>query len=99
MAGIYFDYDALETTSLTGFVDMGGSLDVLDLISISVDFHMELTYTNTAGKSSVTGEAQLTVDVKVCSSACRLRSVLSGRRLVATRPPIPVSVGWACAVM
>jgi hypothetical protein len=66
MAGIYYDYDKpSRTSSLTGFVDMGGSLDVLDLISVSVDFHMQLTYTNTAGQSSVTGEASLTVDVKV----------------------------------
>jgi hypothetical protein len=66
MAGIYFDYDKpSQTTSLTGFVDLGGSLDILGLISLSLDFHLQLTYTNDAGQSSVTGEAQLTVDVKV----------------------------------
>jgi hypothetical protein len=65
MAGIYFHYDS-SGASLTGFLDAGGELDVLGLISISVEFHLSLSYQLTgADAGKVTGEASLTVEVDV----------------------------------
>lgn len=62
MAGIYFKL-AVNDTTLSGFVDMGGELDVLGIISISVDFNLSLTYDSQSNK--VTGRATLTVSVHV----------------------------------
>ncbi|MBV8276902.1 MAG: hypothetical protein JO170_16815, partial [Verrucomicrobia bacterium] len=62
MAGIYFKLATTDTT-LSGFVDMGGELDVLGIISISVDFNLSLTYDSQSNK--VTGRATLTVSVHV----------------------------------
>jgi hypothetical protein len=62
MAGIYFKLTANDTT-LSGFVDLGGEVDVLGIISISVDFNLSLTYDTASGK--VTGRATLTVSVHV----------------------------------
>ncbi len=62
MAGIYFKLVSNDTT-LSGFVDLGGEVDVLGIISISVDFNLSLTYDSASGK--VTGRATLTVSVHV----------------------------------
>jgi hypothetical protein len=65
MAGINYDYDINNGTVLTAFVDLGGSLEFLGIVSISVDFHLELIYASDNGKSSLSGEASLTVEVKL----------------------------------
>ena len=65
MAGIYF---ALTTGSvtLTGFLRCGGYLEVLGLISISVEFYLAFTYHKKDGAGSeVYGQASLTVCVKI----------------------------------
>jgi hypothetical protein len=67
MAGIYFKVQKgpPDDALLTGYLQMGGSLDVLGIISISVEFYMGLTYESTGGHSKVYGDATLTVSVSV----------------------------------
>ncbi len=60
MAGIYFKMSGDEV-SLTGFVRLNGELDVLGLISASLEFNVSLTYD---GKE-LWGQATLTVEVDV----------------------------------
>jgi hypothetical protein len=64
MAGIYFK---LKNTSsdLTGFVDIGGEVSVLGIISISIDLNLSLSYETSNGQEKVEGRATLTVSVHV----------------------------------
>lgn len=68
MAGIYFSLarkeGATETTAvLTGFLRMGGSLNVLGLVKLSVEFNLSFTYDSDTEKAY--GRATLTVHVEV----------------------------------
>ena len=60
MAGIYFKLESAKV-SLGGYVRCGGALEVLGLVSVSVEFFMGLSYL--AGKA--VGIATLTVKVEV----------------------------------
>ncbi len=70
-AGIYFSYGAdpdnggVETCILTGYVRLGGELEVLAIISMSLEFYMAITYEAIGDKSKVLGQATLTVEVEV----------------------------------
>ena len=65
LAGIYFQLTDTSTT-LSGFVDVGGEVSVLGIISISLDLNLSLTYTAYAnGKSVITGRATLTVGIHI----------------------------------
>jgi hypothetical protein len=70
-AGIYFSYGAdpdnggVETCVLTGYVRLGGELDILGLISMSLEFYMSITYEKIGDASKVSGQATLTVEVEV----------------------------------
>lgn len=61
-AGIYYRMEGDKAT-LTGFVRLGGSLDVLGLIHVSLEFDLTLTYRSDTGK--VWGQATLTVEIDV----------------------------------
>lgn len=68
MAGIYLKVilikvqgDNAEESELTGYVRAGGSLQVLGLIAISMEFYLGLTYS----KPKAWGEAKVTVKVEV----------------------------------
>ena len=66
MAGIYFKYDDTASKSevtLTGYFRCGGGLEVLGIISISVEFYLGLSYETSNNK--VWGQATLTVKVEV----------------------------------
>lgn len=68
MAGIYFSLQRKETSPdltavLTGYLRMGGSLSVLGLIKISVEFNLSFTYDSDHNKAY--GRATLTVQVEV----------------------------------
>jgi hypothetical protein len=65
MAGVYLKYDMVNTTSqLTGYLRAGGSLDVLGLISASVEFYLGFTYFF-GPPCSIAGEATITIEVHV----------------------------------
>jgi hypothetical protein len=64
MAGIRF---VLEGDSVTvgGYLRCNGFLTVLGIITVSVEFYLELTYQNEGGTSVVRGRGTLTVSVKI----------------------------------
>ncbi|MEO3413801.1 hypothetical protein AAFO92_03980 [Roseovarius sp. CAU 1744] len=62
MAGIYFRMEQDEA-SLTGYFRLGGHVDVLGLISASLELYLELEYEFSSGKC--TGRASLTIEVSV----------------------------------
>jgi hypothetical protein len=64
MAGIYFKLTDTSTT-LTGFVDIGGEVSVLGIISISIDLNLSLTFIHNQKGNKVQGRATLTVSVHV----------------------------------
>ncbi|MGH9139076.1 MAG: hypothetical protein ACRD0G_18860 [Acidimicrobiales bacterium] len=66
MAGIYFKLETVdgnEDATLTGYFRLRGEVDVLGLISASIELYLELTY-ETATKKAV-GRATLTIEVEV----------------------------------
>jgi hypothetical protein len=64
MAGIYFQLSGSNST-LTGFVDIGGELSVLGIISISIDLNLSLSFIHTAKGDKVQGRATLTIAVHI----------------------------------
>jgi hypothetical protein len=64
MAGIYFKLTG-TSSDLTGFVDVGGEVSVLGIISISLDLNLSLSYETSNGKSKVQGRATLTVAIHI----------------------------------
>ncbi|HLY43004.1 MAG TPA: hypothetical protein VKR52_17450 [Terracidiphilus sp.] len=64
MAGIYFKL-AGTNSDLTGFVDIGGQVSVLGIISISLDLNLSLSYQTSNGKSYVQGRATLTIGIHI----------------------------------
>lgn len=65
MAGIYFNLTK-TAIELTGYLRCGGYLEVLGLISISIEFYLAFTWRKKDGRGSeVWGQATLTVCVKV----------------------------------
>jgi len=68
MAGIYFQLKATSST-ITGFVDIGGEVSVLGIISISIDLNLSLSYQsstyNGKTKSVVQGRATLSISVHI----------------------------------
>jgi hypothetical protein len=67
MAGIYLRIDKTttpESSQLTGFVDLGGEVSVLGLVSVSVDFHLSLTYV-IKPVDKAQGRATLTVSISI----------------------------------
>ncbi|PWT85160.1 MAG: hypothetical protein C5B56_14460, partial [Proteobacteria bacterium] len=64
MAGIYFKLAGTDST-LTGFVDIGGEVSVLGIISISIDLNLSLSFIHTAQGDKVQGRATLTISVHI----------------------------------
>jgi hypothetical protein len=54
-----------DELDLGGYLRAGGDLNVLDLISVSVEFLMSLTYEDRGGKAWLVGECDITVDVDI----------------------------------
>ena len=66
MAGIYFKMAG--TVELSGYLRVGGSVTVLGVITVSVEFYLALTYIHDSGPpelNKVAGDAVLTVGVDV----------------------------------
>lgn len=64
MAGIYFQLAGANST-LTGFVDIGGEVSVLGIISISIDLNLSLSYIHTSQGDKIQGRATLTISVHI----------------------------------
>ena len=64
MAGIYFQLAGSNTT-LMGFVDIGGEVSVLGIISISMDLNLSLSYIHTSTGSKIQGRATFSISVSV----------------------------------
>ncbi|HEV2578996.1 MAG TPA: hypothetical protein VGU25_17455 [Acidobacteriaceae bacterium] len=64
MAGIYFKLAGSNST-LTGFVDIGGEVSVLGIISISIDLNLSLSWIHTAKGDKVQGRATLSISVSI----------------------------------
>jgi hypothetical protein len=65
MAGVYLKYDMVSTSSqLTGYLRAGGSLEILGLISASVEFYLGFTY-YFGPPCKIAGEATITIEVHV----------------------------------
>lgn len=64
LAGIYFQVTNSSTT-ITGFVDIGGEVSVLGIISISIDLNLSLSFIVSGGKKTVQGKATLTISVHI----------------------------------
>lgn len=69
--GFYFHY-ATDKIEFEGFVELGGRLSVLGLISVSLTFHLGLTYellqksaNNGVRASRLFGQATLTVEIEI----------------------------------
>jgi hypothetical protein len=65
MAGFYFGLTnsgatSGPTTTFSGFLRVGGSVDLLGLIGVSIELYLQLTYTD---KSRIGGSASLTLSV------------------------------------
>ena len=64
MAGIYFSWQEPQNRAwLEGYLRMGGELDVLGLVSLSLEFLMSLAYDS--GNGDVWGEATLVAEISV----------------------------------
>ncbi|MGA7409601.1 MAG: hypothetical protein WBW33_03890 [Bryobacteraceae bacterium] len=64
MAGIYFKLAGSDST-LTGFVDIGGEVSVLGIISISIDLNLSLSFIHTAQGDKIQGRATLSISVHI----------------------------------
>jgi len=67
-AGVYFHWleaASSKTVELAGYVRIHGELSVLGIISVSLTFNLQLSYLKQGSKSSVWGEATLTVEIEV----------------------------------
>lgn len=62
MAGVYFKMEGDEA-QLTGYLRMGGELDVLGIVAISIELYLGLTYAIDADE--VWGQATLTIEVEI----------------------------------
>jgi len=64
MAGIYFQLKG-SYSDLTGFVDIGGEVSVLGIISVSIDLNLSLSWQQSPAGNVIEGRATLTVSVHV----------------------------------
>ncbi len=64
LAGIYFQLKG-SSSDLTGFVDVGGEVTVLGIISISIDLNLSLSWQSSPQGNVIQGRATLTVSVHV----------------------------------
>jgi hypothetical protein len=67
MAGIYFKFETspTETVELTGYIRAGGELNVLELVSLSIELYMGITYQKIGEVEKVIGQAILKLEVHV----------------------------------
>jgi hypothetical protein len=62
-AGIYYKMES--KVNLSGYIRMGGNLEILGLINVSVEFLMQLSYKPSENPPCMEGEASMTVCVEI----------------------------------
>lgn len=62
MAGLYYRMEG-DNASLTGYFRLGGHVDVLGLITASIELYLELRYEPSSGKC--VGKAELTIEISL----------------------------------
>lgn len=64
--GVYFDFGDQQCV-LTGYVRAGGSLRIIDLITMSLEFYLGITYEEDkiSGATSVSGDCTITVSISI----------------------------------
>ena len=75
MLGIYYKMQGDKAT-LEGYFRIGGEMDVLGLISASIELYLSLTYEFSSGKC--VGRATLTVEIDILFFPPRWRSAANG---------------------
>lgn len=63
-AGVYFHWKT-DTVELEGYVEMGGELSVLGIVSVSITLHLSLGYYKEGNESQVRGQATLKIEVEL----------------------------------
>ena len=64
MAGVYLKYnDTDKKSELTGYVRAGGSLSVLGLVTVTVEFYLGFTYFGGGGQCKIAGEATISIEI------------------------------------
>ncbi|MGE0881691.1 MAG: hypothetical protein AB7O61_23830, partial [Acidimicrobiia bacterium] len=81
MAGVYLRLEA-DDGSLTGYLRIRGEVDVLGLISASIEMYMSLTYEFGSGK--VIGKATITVEVEILMFSASV-SISAERRFAGSK--------------
>jgi hypothetical protein len=69
--GIYFD-SAETASTIRGYLRVGGELDILGLVSMSVEFFLGLAYENRSGQAWLVGDCSFTVEVDVLFFSARV---------------------------
>jgi hypothetical protein len=69
-AGFQFTYDLDPSTGqntciLTGYVKLTGSMSILGIIQMSLEFDLSLTWEETSGGSEVTGTATISISISI----------------------------------
>ena len=99
MAGIYFRMEQ-DAASLTGYFRLGGHVDVLGIITASLELYLELKYEFESGKCA--GMAKLTIEISVfifsgsVTITCRRKFAGSNgdptfRQLMGLQPVLPLA--------
>ncbi|MRX42137.1 hypothetical protein [Agromyces kandeliae] len=70
MAGIYFRLEELpdgsQSVTLSGYFRARGEVDVLGLISASIEIYLELSYREVGGAAKAVGKASISIEVSIC---------------------------------
>ncbi|MFD6274764.1 hypothetical protein ACFWFI_04165 [Streptomyces sp. NPDC060209] len=69
MAGVYFKLDnsvpGSQNITLSGYLRCNGYLSVLGIVTVSVEFYLELSYQKSGGESVIRGRGTLSVSVRI----------------------------------
>jgi hypothetical protein len=68
LAGFYFGMTNTSSgtnTTFAAFLRIGGSVDLLGIISVSIELYLQLGYSSDGSYSSITGTASLTLSVQI----------------------------------
>ncbi|MEU5659170.1 hypothetical protein ABZ802_26630 [Streptomyces sp. NPDC047737] len=69
MAGVYFKLEkndqGAQDITLSGYLRCNGYLSVLGIVSVTVEFYLELSYQKSGGESVIRGRGTLSVSVRI----------------------------------